>query len=399
MIPISELIKIKQVANKAESVKDALDTILKSIRNYFIFDNFALYRLNPEGKSVDVRYAKSMGRGKSAEADVAWGEILANGILENHSLILKQPDSLTQSDRLKDPFLLGIPLFYKEDLLGVCVFIRYGGPNFKEDEIEFCKYFADELGLWIIKDEYQLLLQEINTRSRAIQLQEDFIHSITHELRSPLGFIKGYATTLLRSDAAWNPETQKEFLEIIDHETDQLEELINNLLDSARLQAGQFEMSFQPIRIESVLNDVIQRNQVNRPELEIHSEFAGNIPTVEGDPRRLAQVFENLINNAIKYAPQAVIDIKVKSMKKGIKITFRDHGPGIPEKDLSNIFERFFRDPEQSVSIHGTGLGLFICRQIIESHHGDIHALSKVGEGTTFCIFLPSIIQKDRTSE
>ena len=118
MIPISELIKIKQVANKAESVKDALDTILKSIRNYFIFDNFALYRLNPEGKSVDVRYAKSMGRGKSAEADVAWGEILANGILENHSLILKQPDSLTQSDRLKDPFLLGIPLFYKEDLLG-----------------------------------------------------------------------------------------------------------------------------------------------------------------------------------------------------------------------------------------------------------------------------------------
>ena len=399
MIPISELIKIKQVANKAESVKDALDTILKSIRNYFIFDNFALYRLNPEGKSVDVRYAKSMGRGKSAEADVAWGEILANGILENHSLILKQPDSLTQSDRLKDPFLLGIPLFYKEDLLGVCVFIRYGGPNFKEDEIEFCKYFADELGLWIIKDEYQLLLQEINTRSRAIQLQEDFIHSITHELRSPLGFIKGYATTLLRSDAAWNPETQKEFLEIIDHETDQLEELINNLLDSARLQAGQFEMSFQPIRIESVLNDVIQRNQVNRPELEIHSEFAGNIPTVEGDPRRLAQVFENLINNAIKYAPQAVIDIKVKSMKKGLKITFRDHGPGIPEKDLSNIFERFFRDPEQSVSIHGTGLGLFICRQIIESHHGDIHALSKVGEGTTFCIFLPSIIQKDRTSE
>ncbi len=399
MIPISELIKIKQVANKAESVKDALDTILKSIRNYFIFDNFALYRLNPEGKSVDVRYAKSMGRGKSAEADVAWGEILANGILENHSLILKQPDSLTQSDRLKDPFLLGIPLFYKEDLLGVCVFIRYGGPNFKEDEIEFCKYFADELGLWIIKDEYQLLLQEINTRSRAIQLQEDFIHSITHELRSPLGFIKGYATTLLRSDAAWNPETQKEFLEIIDHETDQLEELINNLLDSARLQAGQFEMSFQPIRIESVLNDVIQRNQVNRPELEIHSEFAGNIPTVEGDPRRLAQVFENLINNAIKYAPQAVIDIKVKSMKKGLKITFRDHGPGIPEKDLSNIFERFFRDPEQSVSIHGTGLGLFICRQIIESHHGDIHALYKVGEGTTFCIFLPSIIQKDRTSE
>jgi signal transduction histidine kinase len=398
MISISELLTIKEIANKAESVKDALDSILKSIRNNFIFDNFVLYRLNADEKSVDAYYAKSMGRGKSAEADVSWGDILATGILEKRSLILQQPASLTESDRLKDPFLLGLPIFIREDLIGVCVFIRYGGPDFKEEEIDFCKYFACELGLWILKDEYQTLLQELNARSRATQLQEEFIHSITHELRSPLGFIKGYATTLLRKDTDWNPETQKEFLEIIDAETDSLEELIDNLLDSARLQAGQFEMTFQPISIEAVLNDVIQRNQVNRPDLEIRPDFSKSIPTIEGDPRRLAQVFENLINNAIKYAPHTAIEIVVEPVKKGIQISFSDHGPGIPEKYLSNIFERFFRNPEQSVSIHGSGLGLFICRQIIESHHGEIHAASKVGEGTTFCIFLPCIIQNEQES-
>jgi signal transduction histidine kinase len=398
MIPISELLKFKQIANQADSVKDVLDKVLKSVRNYFIFDNFVLYRMNSDEKSVDVHYAKSMGRGKTAEADVSWGDILATGILEKRSLILQQPSSLTQSDRLKDPYLLGIPIFIKEDLIGVCVFIRYGGPGFTDEEIEFCKYFADELGLWILKDEYRNLLAELNARSRATQLQEEFIHSITHELRSPLGFIKGYATTLLRLDADWNPETQKEFLEIIDHETDSLEELIDNLLDSARLQAGQFEMTFQPISIKAVLNDVIQRNRVNRPDLEIRPKFSKNIPTVEGDPRRLAQVFENLINNAIKYAPQTAIEILVEPVKKGIQISFRDYGPGIPEKYLPNIFDRFFRNPDQSVSLHGTGLGLFICRQIIESHHGEIHAVSKVGEGTTFHIFLPCIIQKDRES-
>jgi len=398
MIPISELLKIKQMAGQAESIKLALDKILKLIRDYFIFDNFVLYRLDPDGNSVDVHYAKSMGRGKSAEADVAWGDLLATGILEKRSLILQQPNSLTQSDRLKDPFLLGLPILIKEELLGICVFIRYGGPVYKEEEIEFCKYFADELGLWILKDEYHSLLQELNTRSRATQLQEEFIQSITHELRNPLGFIKGYATTLLRADADWNPETQKEFLQIIDHETDSLEELIDNLLDSARLQAGQFEMTFQPISIEAILNDILQRNQVNRPELEIRTEFAENIPMVEGDPRRLAQVFENLISNTIKYAPQTAIDILVEPVKKGIQISFRDHGPGIPKKYLPNIFDRFFRNPEQSVSIHGTGLGLFICRQIIESHHGEIHAVSKVGEGTTIRILLPCITQKNRES-
>jgi signal transduction histidine kinase len=389
MNPFSELIKINKYSSQTRTVKEILDKVLPLIRSAFIFDNFVFYRLNPEGKTLDVRYAKSLGRGKSAEADVSWGEILATKILEKQTLVLQKPSSIIKGERLMEPFLLGIPVLAGKELLGICVFIRYGGPVYTKEEIEFCQYFTNELGLWSIKEDYYLLQKEMNERLQATQLQEDFMNAITHEIRSPLGFIKGYATTLLRSDTAWNPETQKEFLEIIDHETDQLEELIDNLLDSARLQSGPFKMSFQPIRIEALINDVVQRNKVNLPELEFHIKFASKIPTIEGDPRRLAQVFENLINNAIKYAPHALIDIQVVQIKKGIRVSLTDHGPGIPEKYLPKIFERFFRNPEQSVSIHGSGLGLYICRQIIESHHGNIQVSSKVGEGTSFIIILP----------
>ena len=229
----------------------------------------------------------------------------------------------------------------------------------------------------------------MQARFQTYQLQEDFIHALTHELRSPLGFIKGYATTLLRSDAEWNKATQKEFLEIIDHETDQLEELIENLLDSARLQSGQFLFNFQPIRIEAVLNDVIQRNQVNQPSLEIQTKFANSIPAIQGDPRRLAQVFENLINNSIKYAPNSKIEIEITPKANGVQVVFRDNGHGIPEKYLPFIFDRFFRNPEESVSIHGSGLGLYICRQIIQAHQGSIKVDSKSKKGTKFTIFLP----------
>ena len=118
-----------------------------------------------------------------------------------------------------------------------------------------------------------------------------------------MGFIKGYATTLLRSDADWSRETQKEFLQIIDHETDQLEELIGNLLDSARLQSGQLRMEMQPIRIDTVLKDVIQRSKIHYPGIKISLGLPKEIPIINADPRRLAQVFSNLINNGVKYVP------------------------------------------------------------------------------------------------
>jgi signal transduction histidine kinase len=233
-------------------------------------------------------------------------------------------------------------------------------------------------------------IQTLEIQNQAAQLQEDFINTITHELRSPLGFIKGYTTTLLRSDTDWNEKTQKEFLSIIDQETDNLQDLIGNLLDSARLQSGQLPMDFQAVRLDSIMNGVIQRIKSYHPEIKILEEISEDVPKVQGDSRRLAQVFENLLGNTVKYAPGSDVIITIRPEKAGAAVYLRDHGPGISPEYLPHLFERFFRVPDHSPSVHGSGLGLYICKQILDAHGGSISAESELGQGTTFRVWLPS---------
>ncbi len=391
-----DFFSLSGIANNAKSVKSALDAMLPVLHKTIIFDNVVAYTFDQDLQTLDVLYAKSMGRGRSAEADISWGENLANQVLLKREIVYQKPVIEDPKDRLKNAHLLGIPISVRDDIYGVLTFIRYGGPTFSSCEIKTLEFISNQISWLLQMDHMQKVIDRHIAQNQAIQLQEDFINTITHEIRNPLGFIKGYATTLLRSDADWSRETQKEFLQIIDHETDQLEELIGNLLDSARLQSGQLRMEMQPIRIDTVLKDVIQRSKIHYPGIKISLDLPKEIPIINADPRRLAQVFTNLINNGVKYAPESKIEISVARVKKVFRITFQDYGSGIPEKYLAFIFDRFFRNPEQPVTIHGTGLGLYICRQIVRSHGGEITVTSKVNQGTAFLMELPiNIIPKN----
>jgi signal transduction histidine kinase len=109
---------------------------------------------------------------------------------------------------------------------------------------------------------------------------------------------------------------------------------------------------------------------------------------IEGDPVRLAQVLQNLLNNAAKYAPGSEVWINIRNVENGVQIEVIDHGPGIPPQYIPFIFDRFFRNPEQEPNVHGSGLGLFICKQIIEAHQGEITVKSTPGVGSTFTVLL-----------
>jgi signal transduction histidine kinase len=236
-------------------------------------------------------------------------------------------------------------------------------------------------------------LQESITALEAVQrqmrLQDDFVSTMSHELRTPLGFIKGYSTTLLRDDTQWDEATRREFLTIIDEETDHLTELIENILESARLQSNTVEMNLQPLRIDVVIRDVITRINSRYPDLKIDFEVK-DAEIIQGDSSRLTQIFENLFSNAVKYAPNSAISISVRTLPSSyVQISFADHGQGITEEHLPFIFDRFYRIPEQPGKA-GTGLGLFICKQIIEAHHGKIWAESEDKKGTRFIIQLPT---------
>lgn len=388
-IQLEHYASISQIIRRTDDWRSALDEIARVSRPYFICDNLVVYLGDPQERNLEVCYARALGRGQKAEADAAWGEEQALRIFRSGETTCIVPSNHLEEDRLKRPYLLGVPLLRGERNLGVICFIRFGGPEFDPPAVQFAEEIAVQIALLVQVHSLRQRCESLEEQTRLIQVQDNFISTITHELRSPLGFIKGYTTTLLRPDTHWDAQTTREFLAIIDHETDQLEELIANLLDSARLQSGQLTMNFEPTRLDTVLHDVIARIQARHPEANVELQCPPDLPLVSGDPRRLAQVFENLLANAVKYAPGSPILLRSTTRGEQAIVDVIDHGPGIDEAYLPFIFDRFFRVPRNSPNVHGTGLGLFICKQIIQAHHGSISVHSIPGTGTTFTIALP----------
>ena len=381
-----DYLAIAEIVTKTKDLKVALDNLIKAMRSGFVFDNLALYRAEADSSLDEVIYARAVGRGKKAEADAAWGEKIANQVMSTGKMVLQQPEAIDpKADRLVQVGLLGLPLRTPERLVGVLVLIRFGGPVFTPEHVDQAKFIASQVSL--LFERYILLkeLSNLDDARRTMQLQQDFISTVSHELRTPLGFIKGYSTTLLRNDTTWDAATQREFLTIIDEEADHLTALLENVLESARLQSNTLPMNFQPSRIDSIIRDVVMRTQLHYKNVEIKVSLPAVL--VQADSVRLTQVFENLIINAIKYAPGSPIIINSKQEKDDLHLTFTDNGPGIADEHLTHLFDRFYRVPGQSAS--GTGLGLFICKQIILAHKGKIWVESKQGEGTTFHILLP----------
>ena len=386
---LKHLHAISQIINQAANCKSALDGITKFVRTFFIFDNLVIY-LSNEKEDMEVFYAKALGRGRSAEADASWGESIANQIAQKRGPVLDKPKATVKGNRLKQPYILGIPLMIKQNLLGALVLIRFGGPEFEENDIFLAESIAAQISLIIDREKLLQMNELLEAQQEQNQLKDDFISTITHELRNPLGFIKGYTTTLLRSDTTWDQATQEEFLQIIDQETDHLQELIDNLLDSARLKSGQLKMKFNQVRLDALLKDIQLRSQMNNPDTKVSLIYCDGLVPIQVDSRRLSQVLENLINNAKKYAPLSAIEIRVHQTEKFSLIQVTDFGPGIPDKYLPFIFDRFFRNPEQSPNIHGSGLGLYICKKIIQAHKGQITVKSEINKGTTFEITIPN---------
>ena len=380
---------LMQVTAHAGNSRDAIEKFLVKLREQLVFDNVAVYFQDPIDQTLEVVYARAVGRAKNAEADANWGESFAGQVIARGSLLLQDPKpDAPPDDRLHQAYLLGLPLQSEGAIGGALIFVRFGGPVYEEDHIKMASIAAELLSMVFERATWKETHAELRDLKRQMQLQEDFVSTISHELRTPLGFIKGYSTSLLREDTSWDQDTQREFLTIIDEEADRLALLIENVLESARLQSKTLPLRFQPLRLDAVIRDVVLRIRSRYKDLDVSMDFQ-SAPSIHGDGVRLAQVFENLFTNAIKYAPKAPILIVLKQVEKRLIISFTDRGPGIPTESLPLIFERFYRVRSNEKTITGTGLGLYICKQIIQAHRGKIWAESNPGQGTTFFIELP----------
>jgi signal transduction histidine kinase len=331
-----------------------------------------------------------LGRGRAHEEEIPWGEPAAEQAYHSGQTVLRQEDAgpkVTTRERRRD--YLGLPLMVGGRGVGGLVFGRFGGPSYPPEHIRLAEFVAWHVGQLLENRRMARRIASLEAQRELARMQDEFISTISHELRTPLGFIKGYVTTLLREDTEWDSEKQDEFLEIIDEEADRLRELIDNLLDSSRLESGILSMTLESTNLAPLIRDAVQRVQAVNKDLVVSIRLADDLPIVKVDSTRIAQVLDNLLSNANKYAGDAKVEISATRQGEMVRIEVRDWGSGIEAQHLPLLFERFYRVPGLTRKVRGTGLGLYICRKIIEAHGGDIGVMSEVGKGTCFYFTLP----------
>jgi two-component system phosphate regulon sensor histidine kinase PhoR len=242
------------------------------------------------------------------------------------------------------------------------------------------------------------LLQDVTEIRRLEMMRSQFVANVSHELKTPIAAVKGFAETLLGGGVE-DKETERSFLQIIYDEGDRLNRLIGDILELSKIESKLIPLDYSPIHLKDLINSIYEVLLPTAARKSI--VMSNNVPEhlfLEGDEDRLRQIFMNLLSNAISYTLEGgrvkveaeIADSDEDHEEERVRISVSDTGIGIPKKDLPRIFERFYRvDKARSRSSGGTGLGLSIVKHLVDLHHGTITVESRVGEGTSFIIELP----------
>jgi two-component system, OmpR family, phosphate regulon sensor histidine kinase PhoR len=238
------------------------------------------------------------------------------------------------------------------------------------------------------------VLRDITRETEAERMRSALLATVSHELRSPLTAIAGYADTLLH-DGPWDDRTEREFIEVIALSASRLAALVDNLLDAATLEAGALRLEREPVRVERIAERVLAQRRLLASGFSLQMETRPGLPVADADPLRVEQVLANLVDNAIKYSPHGgPVCIRIHSFQdRELAVSVSDRGDGIPAEHLDHLFERFYRVDGTRAGIKGAGLGLFICKSLVEAHGGAISVESQPGLGSTFTFTLPALTE------
>jgi len=238
--------------------------------------------------------------------------------------------------------------------------------------------------------ELTLALEEVKKISKR---KTDFVSSVSHELRTPLTSIKGYASILISGKLGALPEEARQRIEKINHHSDELAQLVNDLLDISRIESGRIAMNQEPQDLKIIADDAVDllSMQLKEKQITLNTDMPAESYLVWTDKSQLERVFINLIGNAIKFTPpKGIINIGCHKVNNRVQVDITDTGCGIPSEAQEAIFEEFYRvDNPINQQVKGTGLGLTLVKHIIEAHKGRIWVKSKVGQGSTFSFTLP----------
>jgi PAS domain S-box-containing protein len=233
------------------------------------------------------------------------------------------------------------------------------------------------------------------TEERALEeLKGEFIATVSHELRTPLAAIYGSAQTLLREDISLGEPDKKRLLDVIAQESERLSRIADDILYASNLDSGQFVLGEKRIDLRALAQDVVEEMRAcfaTREDISLELSTPAALDSVAGDPDKLRQVLINLIDNAVKYSPDGGrVEVAIQPREGGVRISVQDEGIGIAALEQRRIFGKFYRvDPGLTRGVGGTGLGLYICRELVRRMEGRLSVSSEEGKGSTFAVDLP----------
>ena len=283
------------------------------------------------------------------------------------------------------------PLLVGARPIGMLSLSRERADAFSDDEIELVALLGRLVATAVQNIRaYEAERRRVEELGRLSQLRADFVSLVSHELRSPMAAVIGAARTLEDRWRMLTAAQRESFLALIGDETSRLAELVGDVLDTSRIEAGTFSYRFEEVDLGRVVDEAVEAAALAQQDVPVVASVRGALPAIRGDRARIRQVLGNLIENAVKYSPEGgEVRVSAAAANGAVRIAVQDAGPGIPRDQQARIFEKFGRVDVPGASKPGTGLGLFIARSIAEAHGGALEVTSGGDPGSTFTLTLP----------
>jgi two-component system, OmpR family, sensor histidine kinase KdpD len=279
-----------------------------------------------------------------------------------------------------------LPLKGAREMVGVMGVLRNGN-RFGAEQVQLLEIFANQTALAIERTRSQHAAEAARIQMRTEQMRSSLLSGVSHDLRTPLASITGAATTLRSQGERLQPEVRQELLDSIADEAERLSRLVSNLVDMTRLESG-VELRRDLCPLEEIVGAALQRVERQLGKRQVITHLPDSLPLVYVDDVLLGQVMINLLENVVKYTPEGTaIEVGAEATEDVVTLEVRDHGPGFAAGEEQRIFEKFYRG--RSEGVRGVGLGLAICRAIVEAHRGTILGFNRAGGGAVFRIQLP----------
>jgi len=375
---------------------EAFGAFIRELRGLVPFERTAIVLV--EGDTATTMATAGRGAGEvfpPGNSDPIQGSLLER-VLDGKVVVR---GDLSDRDYPADERLLALglrselvaPLQLGARTIGMLSVSRERVDAFSEDEVELIALLGRLVATAVQNIRaYEAERRRVEELAQLSQLRADFVSLVSHELRSPMAAVIGAARTLQDRWRMLTAEQRESFLALIGDETARLAELVGDVLDTSRIEAGTFSYRFEEVDLGRVVAEAIETAVLAQQEVPVVASGHGALPAIRGDRTRLRQVLGNLIENAVKYSPEGgEVRVSAAAANGEVRIAVRDAGPGIPRDHQARIFEKFGRVDVPGASKPGTGLGLFIARSIAEAHGGSLDVSSGAEPGSTFTLTLP----------